>query len=79
MTNFAQELADAAIDSPERPAVRLETHTLTYADLDIAVARVAGANTVSGPRTESAYSCRTSPPTPSSTKRYCASALSWSR
>jgi long-chain acyl-CoA synthetase len=42
MTNFAQELADAAIDSPERPAVRLETHTLTYADLDIAVARVAG-------------------------------------
>jgi long-chain acyl-CoA synthetase len=42
MTNFAQELADAAIDSPERPAVRLDAHTLTYADLDGAVARVAG-------------------------------------
>jgi long-chain acyl-CoA synthetase len=42
MTNFAQELADAAIDSPERPAVRLDTHTLTYAALNEAVAHAAG-------------------------------------
>ena len=42
MTNFATELETAAADAPERPAVRLDAHTLTYAALDAAVAQGAG-------------------------------------
>ena len=42
MTNFGQELTEAAIDSSERPAVRFDTHTLTYVDLDATVGLVAG-------------------------------------
>jgi len=42
VTNFAQELLAAAADAPDRPAVRLDDHTLSYAALDGAVARAAG-------------------------------------
>jgi len=43
MTNFAKELAGAAADAPERPAVRLDDHTMSYGALDGAVALTAGA------------------------------------
>ncbi|MEO6317923.1 MAG: long-chain fatty acid--CoA ligase [Acidimicrobiales bacterium] len=42
MTNFAEELASAATDAPDRPAIRLDAQTLTYAALDGAVARAVG-------------------------------------
>ncbi len=42
MTNFAQELADAAAQEPDRPAVRLDQLTLTYSQLSAAVAHTAG-------------------------------------
>jgi long-chain acyl-CoA synthetase len=42
MTNFAAELAAAAADAADRPAVRLDDITLTYAPLDAAAARAAG-------------------------------------
>ena len=42
MTNFANVQADACRDAPDRPAVRLDDSTLTYRDLDIAVAHAAG-------------------------------------
>lgn len=42
MTNFARELASARADAPHRPAVHLDDLTLTYAQLDEAVARAAG-------------------------------------
>ncbi|MDQ2896459.1 MAG: long-chain fatty acid--CoA ligase [Actinomycetota bacterium] len=42
MTNFGQEQAAAAADSTARPAVRLDGLTLTYRDLDAAVAQAAG-------------------------------------
>ena len=42
MTNFAPEQAAAARDSAERPAMRFDNITLTYRDLDAAVARAAG-------------------------------------
>ncbi len=42
MTNFATEQAAAARDSAERPAMRFDNITLTYRDLDAAVARAAG-------------------------------------
>jgi long-chain acyl-CoA synthetase len=42
MTNFAQELANAAIDSFERSAIRRDGHTLTYGELNAAVARASG-------------------------------------
>ena len=34
MTNFAQELAAAVADDPERPAVKLDDLVLNYALLD---------------------------------------------
>nr|MBA3303383.1 AMP-binding protein [Acidimicrobiia bacterium] len=42
MANFAEELAAAAADAPDRPAVRLDSQTLSYVALDSAVARAAG-------------------------------------
>ncbi len=42
MTNFAQELTDAAADARERPAVKLDDHTLSYGALGGAVAHAAG-------------------------------------
>jgi len=42
VTNFAEELASAATDAPDRPAVRLDAQTLTYAALEGAVARAVG-------------------------------------
>jgi long-chain acyl-CoA synthetase len=42
MTNFAEHLSAAAADAAERPAVRLDDITLTYAMFDAAAARAAG-------------------------------------
>ena len=42
MTNFAHAQAAAARDAPDRPAVRLDDQTLTYQELDQAVAHTAG-------------------------------------
>src|SRR4051794_38561101 len=42
VTNFASELGAAAAEAGDRPAVRLDDTTLTYAVLDAAVARAAG-------------------------------------
>ncbi len=42
MTNFTELLATAADDAGDRPAVRLDDNTLTYGQLDQAVARAAG-------------------------------------
>jgi long-chain acyl-CoA synthetase len=42
VTNFAQKLRAAAADSADRPAVRLDDVTLSYAALDAAVAQAAG-------------------------------------
>ena len=42
MTNFAQVLATAGAEMPERPAVRFDDDTLTYGGLDTAVALAAG-------------------------------------
>jgi long-chain acyl-CoA synthetase len=42
MTNFAEHLPAAAADAAERPAVRLDDITLTYAMFDAAAARAAG-------------------------------------
>ena len=41
MTNIALELASAAAEAPERPAVKLDDHTLSYGTLDRAIARAA--------------------------------------
>jgi long-chain acyl-CoA synthetase len=42
MTNFAAQLSAAVADGPDRPAVRLDDVTLSYAALDAGVARAAG-------------------------------------
>jgi long-chain acyl-CoA synthetase len=42
MTNFASVLSEAVAAGPDRPAVRLDDLTLTYAQLDGATARAAG-------------------------------------
>jgi long-chain acyl-CoA synthetase len=42
MTNLAELLTDAAAATPERPAIKLDDSTLSYAELDEASARVAG-------------------------------------
>src|SRR4051794_30607523 len=42
MTNFAQEVAQAAAEAGERPAVMLDDTVLTYALLDAGVSRAAG-------------------------------------
>ena len=42
MTNFASVLSAAVVAGPDRPAVRLDEDTLTYAQLDGAAARAAG-------------------------------------
>jgi len=42
MTNFAHEVARAAAEAGERPAVRLDDTVLTYALLDAGVSRAAG-------------------------------------
>jgi long-chain acyl-CoA synthetase len=42
MTNFAQQLTDAATEDGERPAVKLDDLTLTYAQLEASAAAVAG-------------------------------------
>src|SRR4051794_26808305 len=42
MTNFADQLSQAAADAGDRPAVKLDDVVLTYAVLDQAVARAAG-------------------------------------
>jgi long-chain acyl-CoA synthetase len=42
MTNFAEELAAAAADSPDRPAVKLDDLVLSYSLLDAAAQRAAG-------------------------------------
>ena len=42
MTNFANVLAAWARDASDRPAVRLNDQTLTYRELDQAVAHTAG-------------------------------------
>jgi long-chain acyl-CoA synthetase len=42
MTNFAAQLAGAAAEDPERPAVKLDEIVLSYAALDAAAARAAG-------------------------------------
>jgi long-chain acyl-CoA synthetase len=42
VTNFAAQLHAAAAEAPDRPAVRLDDHTLSYGALDEAVARAAG-------------------------------------
>jgi long-chain acyl-CoA synthetase len=42
LTNFTGELSAAAADSGDRPAVRLDDLTLSYAEFDAAVARAAG-------------------------------------
>jgi len=42
MTNFAQEQRNAAVDSPERPAVKLDDLELNYGALDGAVGLMAG-------------------------------------
>jgi long-chain acyl-CoA synthetase len=42
MTNLAELLTDGASRSPERAAVRLDDHELSYAELDRAAARAAG-------------------------------------
>jgi long-chain acyl-CoA synthetase len=42
MTNFAQELTEAAADATDRPAVKLDDVVLTFGILDAAVARAAG-------------------------------------
>jgi long-chain acyl-CoA synthetase len=42
MTNFAQQLATAAADDGERPAVKLDDIVLNYAALDMGAARAAG-------------------------------------
>jgi len=42
MTNFAHQLASAAAEDPDRPAVKLAEHVLSYGDLDQAAARAAG-------------------------------------
>ena len=42
MTNFANVLAAGARDASDRPAVRLDDQTLTYRELDQAVAHTAG-------------------------------------
>src|SRR3954462_1927354 len=42
MTNFAEELAAAAQEAGDRPALKLDDVVLTYQVLDAAVARAAG-------------------------------------
>ncbi len=42
MTNFAQHLSAAAAAEPDHPAVKLDEHVMTYAELEGAVARAAG-------------------------------------
>ncbi len=42
MTNFAHQLASASAEDPNRPAVKLGDHVLSYGDLDQAAARAAG-------------------------------------
>ena len=42
MTNFAQQLSAAAAADPDRPAVKLDDHVLSYADLDRAAGLAAG-------------------------------------
>jgi long-chain acyl-CoA synthetase len=42
VTNFAQEIAAAAADAPDQPAVKLDDIVLNYALLDAGVARAAG-------------------------------------
>ena len=42
MTNFAQVLADAAADSPEHPAVKLDDQVSATSALEQAAARAAG-------------------------------------
>jgi long-chain acyl-CoA synthetase len=42
MTNFAQELADAAAEAPDRPAVKLDDIVLPYNGLEAAAQRAAG-------------------------------------
>ncbi len=50
MTSFAHELRAAATDAADRPAIKLDDLTLTYGDLDAAVARAAGFLQASGVR-----------------------------
>ena len=78
MTNFAQELAAAVAEEPDRPAVKLDDLVLSYAFLDAGVARAAGLLRAKGsrPATASACSCRTCPTSRSSTSARCASARS---
>ena len=58
MTNLALDLREAAQMYPGRPAIRLDTATLSYAKLDDLSARVAGwlraGNTACGRATRSA-------------------------
>ena len=42
MTNFAQEIAGAASEHPDQPAVKLDDTVLNYRLLDEATARAAG-------------------------------------
>ncbi|HET7046979.1 MAG TPA: long-chain fatty acid--CoA ligase [Solirubrobacteraceae bacterium] len=42
MTNFAEQLASAAEEDADRPAIKLDDHGLTYVQLDQAASRVAG-------------------------------------
>ena len=42
MTNFAEQLAAAAADAPDRPAVKLDDHVLSYKELEQAAAQAAG-------------------------------------
>src|SRR3954453_19520450 len=42
MTNFAQELADAAAEAPDRPAVKLDDIVLPYNGLEAGAQRAAG-------------------------------------
>ena len=42
MTNFAQELAAAAAEAGDRPAVKLDDLVLNYAFLDAGASRAAG-------------------------------------
>ena len=82
MTNFAQELASAVADEPERPAVKLDDLVLNYALLDAGAAARRGAAARArraSPATASGCSCRTSPTSPSSTSARCGSARSWCR
>ncbi len=75
--NLAQNLHDTAMNHGGRPALRLDGHTQSYAELSDAAARVASCrrNGASSPATVSGWCCPTCRPSPSSSMERCTRAL----